>query len=109
MAINRRCTKANEFYKEQKTLMQEALQQRIEEKEKALRIARKVARETAERRDKQNVITEAAGPDSAVRMGRLRISLISITPPSPLMIIRGTVTPAARTDADHLSQRDKSG
>ncbi|MBS5639495.1 MAG: ABC-F family ATP-binding cassette domain-containing protein, partial [Bacteroides sp.] len=44
-----------EFYKEQKTLMQEALQQRIEEKEKALRIARKVARETAERRDKQNV------------------------------------------------------
>ena len=32
-----------EFYKEQKTLMQEALQQRIEEKEKALRIARKVA------------------------------------------------------------------
>ena len=44
-----------EFYKEQKTLMQEALQQRIEEKEKALRIARKVARETVERRDKQNV------------------------------------------------------
>ena len=40
-----------EFYKEQKTLMQEALQQRIEEKEKALRTARKVARETAERRD----------------------------------------------------------
>ena len=36
-----------EFYKEQKTLMQEALQQRIEEKEKALRTARKVARETA--------------------------------------------------------------
>ena len=31
-----------EFYKEQKTLMQEALQQRIEEKEKALRTARKV-------------------------------------------------------------------
>ena len=49
-----------EFYKEQKTLMQEALQQRIEEKEKALRIARKVARETAERRDKQNVRGEKA-------------------------------------------------
>ena len=47
-----------EFYKEQKTLMQEALQQRIEEKEKALRIARKVARETVERRDKQNVLGE---------------------------------------------------
>lgn len=40
--------------------MQEALQQRIEEKEKALRIARKVARETAERRDKQNVRGEKA-------------------------------------------------
>ena len=49
-----------EFYKEQKTLMREALQQRIEEKEKALRIARKVARETAERRDKQNVRGEKA-------------------------------------------------
>src|SRR5699024_11013706 len=43
-------------------------------------------------------ITEAAGPDIAVKMGRLRISLISITPPSPRMIIRGTVTPAARTE-----------
>lgn len=49
-----------EFYKEQKTLMQEALQQRIKEKEKALPIARKVARETAERRDKQNVRGEKA-------------------------------------------------
>lgn len=44
-----------EFYKEQKSLMQNALQQRIDEKEKALRLARKVAREIAERRDKQNV------------------------------------------------------
>ena len=49
-----------EFYKEQKALMQEALQQRIDEKEKALRTARKVARETAERRDKQNVRGEKA-------------------------------------------------
>lgn len=43
------------FYKEQKSLMQEALQQRIDEKEKAIRTARKIARETAERREKQNV------------------------------------------------------
>ena len=60
-----------EFYKEQKTLMQEALQQRIEEKEKALRIARKVARETAERRDKQNV----RGEKSNIRKGVPRIEL----------------------------------
>jgi ATPase subunit of ABC transporter with duplicated ATPase domains len=60
-----------EFYKEQKTLMQEALQQRIEEKEKALRIARKVARETAERRDKQNV----RGEKSNIRKGVPRIVL----------------------------------
>ena len=60
-----------EFYKEQKTLMQEALQQRIEEKEKALRIARKVARETAERRDKQNVRSEK----SNIRKGVPRIVL----------------------------------
>lgn len=49
-----------EFYKEQKTLMQEALQQRIEEKEKALRLARKAAREAAQRKDKQNVRGEKA-------------------------------------------------
>ena len=60
-----------EFYKEQKTLMQEALQQRIEEKEKALGIARKVARETAERRDKQNV----RGEKSNIRKGVPRIVL----------------------------------
>ena len=60
-----------EFYKEQKTLMQEALQQRIEEKEKALRIARKVARETAERRDKQNV----RGEKKHIKKGVPRIVL----------------------------------
>ena len=60
-----------EFYKEQKTLMQEALQQRIEEKEKALRIARKVARETTERRDKQNV----RGEKNHIKKGVPRIVL----------------------------------
>ena len=60
-----------EFYKEQKTLMQEALQQRIKEKEKALRIARKVARETAERRDKQNV----RGEKNHIKKGVPRIVL----------------------------------
>lgn len=60
-----------EFYKEQKTLIQEALQQRIEEKEKALRIARKVAHETAERRDKQNV----RGEKSNIKKGVPRIVL----------------------------------
>ena len=60
-----------EFYKEQKTLMQEALQQRIEEKEKALRIARKVARETVERRDKQNV----RGENNNIKKGVPRIVL----------------------------------
>ena len=60
-----------EFYKEQKTLMQEALQQRIEEKEKALRIARKVARDTAERRDKQNV----RGEKNHIKKGVPRIVL----------------------------------
>lgn len=55
-----------EFYKEQKTLMQQALQQRIEEKDKALRLARKVARETAERRDKQNVRGEKRNTKSGI-------------------------------------------
>ena len=35
-------------------------------------------------------ITEAAGPESIVRIGRFFISPISITPPSPRIIIRGT-------------------
>ena len=60
-----------EFYKEQKTLMQEALQQRIKEKEKALRIAHKVARETTERRDKQNV----RGEKNHIKKGVPRIVL----------------------------------
>lgn len=60
-----------EFYKEQKALMQEALRQRIEEKEKALRIARKVARETAERRDKRN----ARGEKANIKKGVPRIVL----------------------------------
>lgn len=41
-----------EFYKEQKELEIEALQGRLEDKEKELRLARKVARETAERKQK---------------------------------------------------------
>ncbi len=44
-----------EFYKEQKGIRLNALQQQLEEKEKELRLARKTAREAAERREKQNV------------------------------------------------------
>lgn len=55
-----------EFYKEQKNIMQQVLLERIEEKDKALRLARKVARETAERRDKQNVRGEKANMKKGV-------------------------------------------
>lgn len=47
-------------YKEQKTLQQNALTQQLEEKQKALRLARKVAREVEERKAKQNVRGEKA-------------------------------------------------
>lgn len=60
-----------EFYKEQKTLMQQALQQRIDEKEKAIKLAHKIARETTERRDKQNVRGEKAN----IKKGIPRIML----------------------------------
>ena len=60
-----------EFYKEQKMIMQQALQQRIEEKDKALKLAQKIARETAERRDKQNVRGEKAN----IKKGVPRIML----------------------------------
>ena len=41
--------------------------------------------------------TLAAGPDSMVMTGRRRISRMSITPPSPRMIINGAAMPASRT------------
>lgn len=44
-----------EFYKTQKEIMQNALQQQLEEKEKEIRQARKTAREVAERKEKQNI------------------------------------------------------
>lgn len=44
-----------DFYKEQKELMVEALQSRLEVKEKELRKARKLAREVAERQQKHDV------------------------------------------------------
>ncbi|WP_431431274.1 ABC-F family ATP-binding cassette domain-containing protein [Bacteroides hominis] len=47
-----------EFYKQQKELLLSALQQQLDEKEKELRQVRKVAREVAERKDKQNVRSE---------------------------------------------------
>ena len=49
-----------DFYKKQKTLQQNALTQQLEEKQKALRLARKVAREVEERKAKQNVRGEKA-------------------------------------------------
>lgn len=63
-----------EFYKEQKTLMEEALQQRVVEKEKALRTVQKIARETAKRREKQNV----RGEKSNIKKGVPRIVLNSL-------------------------------
>ena len=47
-----------EFYKEQKTILQKALLQQLEEKEKELRVTKKLAREVAERKEKQNVRAE---------------------------------------------------
>lgn len=59
-----------EFYKEQKAFAQQALQQQLEEKEKALRLARKIAREVAERKEKQNVRGEKASAQKGIsRMG----------------------------------------
>lgn len=53
------------FYKEQKKLQTEALQASLEEKEKELRLARKLARETAERKQKH----EARGKKLNERKG----------------------------------------
>lgn len=60
-----------EFYKEQKEIAQQALLKRIDEKEKAQRLVIKIARETAERRDKQNV----RGEKRNIKKGVPRIML----------------------------------
>lgn len=58
-----------EFYKQQKELLLSALQQQLNEKEKELRQVRKLAREVAERKDKQNVRSEKAVPQKAFPYG----------------------------------------
>lgn len=60
-----------EFYKEQKGIMLNALQQQLEEKEKELRLARKIAREVTERKEKQNV----RGEKASARKGIPRIMM----------------------------------
>lgn len=60
-----------DFYKEQKTLQQNALTQQLEEKQKALRLARKVAREVEERKAKQNV----RGEKNSIKKGIPRIMM----------------------------------
>lgn len=54
-----------DFYKEQKGLILNALEQQLEEKQKALRLARKTAREVEERKNKQNV----RGEKSSIKKG----------------------------------------
>lgn len=58
-----------DFYKGQKTLRLNALEQQLEEKQRALRLARKVAREVEERKAKQN----ARGEKAAGKKGIPRI------------------------------------
>lgn len=60
-----------DFYKEQKALQQKALTQQLEEKQKALRLARKVAREVEERKAKQNV----RGEKNSIKKGIPRIMM----------------------------------
>lgn len=60
-----------DFYKEQKEVHRNALQQQLEEKEKALRLARKTAREMEERKARQNT----RGEKASIKKGILRILL----------------------------------
>jgi hypothetical protein len=57
--------------------------------------SKKIPSET--RRYMRAPATLAAGPESMVRMGRLRISATSMRPPSPRMIMRGASMWALRT------------
>lgn len=63
-----------DFYKEQKEIALQALQNQLDEKEKAYRLARKTAREALERKDKANVRGEKAN----IKKGLPRIMLNSL-------------------------------
>lgn len=63
-----------DFYKEQKEVHRNALQQQLEEKEKALRLARKTAREVEERKARQNT----RGEKASIKKGIPRILLGSL-------------------------------
>ena len=84
-----------EFYKEQKELMQQALSQRIDEKEKSIRLANKIARETAERRDKQN----ARGEKRNEKKGVPRIVLNALQSKSE--------NSTAKLNSAHLEKTEK--
>lgn len=59
-----------DFYREQKELALNALQSQLDEKEKELRVARKLARETMERKNKADVRGEKASAQKGIsRMG----------------------------------------
>ena len=60
-----------DFFKEQKGIQLNALQEQLEEKQKALRLARKTARELAEQKSKQNV----RGEKAAIKKGIPRIMM----------------------------------
>lgn len=60
-----------EFYKEQKGIQQNAINQQLEEKEKQLRLARKTARETAERQQKHST----RGEKQSIKKGVPRIAM----------------------------------
>lgn len=60
-----------EFYKEQKEQALNAMQEQLDEKEKDLRLARKLARETIERKNKSSV----RGEKQAVKKGGPRIAM----------------------------------
>ena len=60
-----------DFFKEQKGIQLNALQEQLEEKQKALRLARKTARELAEQKAKQNV----RGEKAAIKKGIPRIMM----------------------------------
>lgn len=60
-----------DFYKEQKAMVLNALQNQLSEKEKELRLARKIAREAQERKNKADV----RGEKSAIKKGIPRIAM----------------------------------
>lgn len=91
-----------DFYKEQKDIHLQSLQERIEDQQKELRLAKKIAREAAERQQKR----EVRGEKQSLRKGipRIMMNTLKNRAESSLSKLKDVHGEKIETIASHLSE-----